>query len=960
MANKGNIPQPPPGFEPVESQAALGGALSAPPSPPPGFEPIEASTGIISGSSPTPPPGFEPVGQVPAPPPGFEPVEPALSQRETRVFDSIAAGMQGFVLPTMSRALNRIGVSSKDIPAANTPLKLLKRGLQLAESPELGPTPGFVPTTPAEQIIAGATSFLDPSVLALGGVSGDALAAAAGKLGLTAKAGQLTKLLKVAKGGELMGIDSAAQAIPGINRRILVNTFQQKAAEGAGAGAGTALAVSGAKQLESGEFKPEELAAETALGATVGAVFSGAPALRKAKAPVVTASGSTINPTLVDFAKREADKSAQALVDRGVIPEQLKQITAQKHFLERLESHGIRQSDIAAPLSKFDINFVNGVEVADKIDRSFGTRVTESMYRLMTGENRYADVKNRILDSVGSAVSSLQKLKVNKHEITNLMQYVESTPGGGVQFNPNAKQLSETFSRPEFRGVAPDEAVLQELGKIRQVFDAILAENPSFAHAMGYIEGYIPLLRKRTGLRAVDVKPGSTTQIEEAFFMKPRESSSFDPNIHETDFTKIVRFYANAAGKHVGFDEHLPQLYGEITKLRWMGRASEAELLAQKAMRAMGLRNKVELSRAFGDRIAESSQNIINEIAKDSLAPAKFTDEVLNTIRRMTYNGLVFTNPKTIIQQSIQPETMAGGEIGLKYLAKGRAKMLSKEGKALAKNFMPIMKAQDAGNFAELAYEPTTNRFLRFIERASDIGAVPGKAAFDKFEKVNRAAAFLGAREQFVAEARTNLANVMDGLLAGEKAIVEKALKKDGFEAAANTYGIIRSRRINFHYGLADVPEAFAEGLGRMIPFTAWSRNQFSRLVGDVQNKNYKAMAKRIAVPLVGMTAFKMVTGYDIPGALPFAASADVLRTQAYPVLAQFTEAVSKSKDMKSAGAAGLKAALPLVPIAGPIERVRGKLQKGKDPVEALLGFRKLEKDDAAMKLRKAILKGLK
>src|SRR5690606_24213378 len=131
-----------------------------------------------------------------------------------------------------------------------------------------------------------------------------------------------------------------------------------------------------------------------------------------------------------------------------------------------------------------------------------------------------------------------------------------------------------------------------------------------------------------------------------------------------------------------------------------------------------------------------------------------------------------------------------------------------------------------------------------------------------------------GAYRQFKDAIAQNqdMSKVLDGMLAQERVKVLDEFKKHGVEAAARVYGVARSRRANYAYSLVDTPEIFTDGAyARAIPFTTWSRNQFMRMTEDIDQRNYKKIAARIAKPLAYLAVFRTIMGYDIPGAHPLA-----------------------------------------------------------------------------------------
>jgi len=872
------------------------------------------------------------------------------------LLEAAKAGFQEQLGPMAIRGFKRLGVTQETLAQLPTGVRF---PLQLAFAAEekLKPAPGFVPTTFAEKAVSTVTSFVDPASVAFGGLAEAALAPRAIKaFGLAGQAAKFSKLSRVVQGGEALGLTSQAfkQTAGEINSRILLNQFKENVVRGVvGGGAGVAI-TEAARQAAEGKFKPGELALQTAVGAVGGGVLAGAATKVGQKVSKFFESRrlrlaeQTVDPAIVDNAFQFARSKADRLVADKVIPANLRGQWGQKLFLESLEQRGFNLGEMPAQLGKFEVGFINSLEVADKLDRKFGTRNTEVISRMIDGELKSKNIQQILKDQFGQPIKALENLGVSRTEATNLLQYIETTPQGQF-FNPEATQFRPVFTRP-----APAPEVVAELGKLRQTFDSVVQSNPEFAERAGYIQGYVPIIKKRTGVQAADIKPGSTSYIEDVFFTKRREAGLLDPAKHETDVAVLADFYSRAASNHLAFNQHLPELYGELTKLRWLGKGNEAELIAKKSMRAMGIRNRVDLNRIMGDEVLRANNILLNQLAQETVSPRAFLDEAANSVRKWTTNALVFSRLSPLVKQVIQPELIGGAEIGQRYVATGRRLLFNKEASKHAGNFMDIMLSKNTGNFAELDYDQATNKYLKFLDRASDIGAIPIKKVFDKVEEANRKSIFLGARAQFLNEARQNIEPILDGLLFGEKSMVKRALQRHGFNAAADTYALLRSRRANFAYALADNPEFFAEGLGRLIPFTTWGRNQLGRVVGDLRDKNLSKLAERVAKPLVLLTTFSALTGYRIPGAHPMAGLPEFFSAQALPAVSQTAEAVSRAKNFEGALKAAGTAASQFTPI-GPVRQSLRRLEKTDDILEAFVGLRKIDRSSFAAKIRKEL-----
>ena len=922
-------------------------------------------------------------------------------QRETDVVQSVKAGIQNFGsqqlvskgLDLAEQAIDNSFLGEDAKAAAKISLESNPAVSAFRASQKLfAPDADFVPTTPAEKQIAEFTTFFDPATLAVGTKALQFGSKALKVAGLIKRVKDLKKLAKVAKGSELLGVDDVAlnAAKREINRRLLGAKFKQLAAQSvslAGAGAAEEATRESIQQGLQGEIDPQRLAEQTALGAATGAVAG--PVASAAGAAIRTAGRTTLAgargaarltgrgvgkarqiftadkpvPSLeVDEVFKASKAKAKALKEEGIIQEVNEDGIAQQLFFEELERKGIAQSSELGIVSSLERQGLNTIELSDKIDRKVGTLLTETTERLIQKNNSKAAFKSNLLDQFGLATRNLERLGISRNEITPLLFHVENAADGSIRFNPEARQLTKNFSRRQLdpaleAKVKANPQIVEELGNIRRTFNSVVSENPLLANNMGFIDGYVPIITKRKNIGKADLQPGSTKQVEEVFFMKPRQARRFNPSKHETDFTKLANFYANAAAKHVSFKPELSRMVSEITKLRWLGRGNEAQTISKRWARILGIKSNVDLNKLFRNELADANQQVLNDFAELTPDPQKFLEEALDVLKSTTFDSLVFMNPKTLIKQAIQPELVGSGEIGLRAMIRGRRLLATKEGKRLAKEAMDLLRARDSSDFAELRFDQINNKFLRASKKVSGVLAKPGQFVFDRLDVRNRGVAYLGARDQFLKQANAqNLERILDGMIEGEKNTVRKIFREQGFEAAANMYGLIRSRRINYAYGIADTGDFWAEGIGRHIPFTTWSRNQLARVIGDVRERNVKKLAARVVKPIIILSGIKMLTGYDIPGAHPLQAIPGAVSGRPFPAVATPAEEFAISGGDLGAVQRELLSFTPV----GPALRFKRDFEKAEDSVEAFTRLKRVEDDSFIGKTRKQILRELK
>ena len=123
-------------------------------------------------------------------------------------------------------------------------------------------------------------------------------------------------------------------------------------------------------------------------------------------------------------------------------------------------------------------------------------------------------------------------------------------------------------------------------------------------------------------------------------------------------------------------------------------------------------------------------------------------------------------------------------------------------------------------------------------------------------------------------------------------------------------------------------------------------------MIGDVRDRNVKKLAARALKPFAFLTAFKLLTGYEIPGAHPLQAVTGVLSARPFPAVGGAAE----QAQIKGAPQAAVQELLQFTPI-GPAKRFARDIQKAKDVPEAILRLKQLPEDSITGKVRKQILK---
>lgn len=780
-------------------------------------------------------------------------------------------------------------------------------------------------------------TFADPAILLVNPatkLAGKAISFGASKLGVQkflqqglkylgtgqANMAKMSKLADFARKADTMGLSKArAQAI----KQYLALESRYMAMNAGATGATYSFAREAAHQVADQEFNAQALAINTAVGfglglgvgTVAGAVKASKTGRVDSRGRIVTTSEPKLSGRELQIAEAEKRAAHAVIAHRRRLPANQRpdfdtKARFQAEFTRELERRGLAPQG-ASPLPP-RLSLYNQVEKFDYIDRQFGTKTSSVVQEAIERNYQHKALAVDTYTAFKPTLQRLNQLGVDNKQAMNLLRYVETDAKGVPFFNPKAN-VKGTNIRPEFEGQLPND-VLEALFDIRTRFNQIAPKGK------GYTQGYVPFYRKPE-LRSAPSEAPSPEIVTTASFEQSRvDHTGFDPSKHVDDLDAVIRIYAKEFARKTAFRDLLPKAEREIFALKAFGKDDAAEALAQTVYRAFGLKDKRQLARLFADDIKGRDDKILKEVIEATISDRTLTQDVYELARNQMYNGLVFSNPRTILKQSAQPELVAGAEIGQGWVARGR---VDTKARKVANEVMDLMRARDISEVIE-DKRKITRPLIRGLDKFLQGLAYPGRTVFDKLDVENRRTVFAGAYRQIKTafEKGSNLDDTLDGMLQSEKDRVIRAFQQQGEEAAARVYGIIRSRRANYAYGLVDAPDILVDGMmGRHIPFTTWGRNQAMRMVGDIEAKNPKQLASRIAKPAAILATFRAVTGYDVPGALP--AESVVGLTELSPV-------------------APLMSAAQQIP-GKPYADMLTKYGEGKDAAEAFLRLKKLK-----------------
>jgi hypothetical protein len=655
------------------------------------------------------------------------------------------------------------------------------------------------------------------------------------------------------------------------------------------------------------------------------------------------AGGGVTKAQYLDSLTTQAKDAVKRLVDGKVIPADQAFTYTQDVVLQTLEQQGIKKSDVGSGVIQgMMAKFLNPVELMNDYDRKLGTRTVDTVYQLIKGRAQESHLTAQLDQQFQPLVSQLEKRGLSRDEASHLLQYVESTPQGPV-FNPQPV-ASKSLVRPAYQGaIAPQDVLTEfpELAQLRQALDGVFQLHPTLADKMGYVNGYMPLISRRTGTVATS---RGTEGIVTPGAMEGRLFPTFNPEVHETDLGKVLASYSRAISRHVAYTDAIPDIYQELHKLLVLGESGAYERYSRYVSDVLRLDPKTpKFAQEFAQNLVSANKATLTEVLRDKITSPDFFDELANAVNRVTYSTMALKSPRVLLLHALKPIYYLPAEVGPKYSMVGQQARFG-EAKRFAQGFDKFLMNADPselGNF-DVAPNAQTNWLRKITNVLTFVTDKTTKPLMSAIEANDRRTAFYGAYKQFQAATQEGPASVqsaMDGLLTGEKESVLKALNKGGEEAAAQMYGIIRSYRTNFAYGLANTPEALRNDFAKLIPFTTFGRTNLARIAQDVTAGNHKELAARIAYPLAAMALFRGVTGHDVHGSEPIEEAGKAFAWNVLPLPQDIAKRYNSGRD-KSTGERILNAATPLIPLYSDYDRIKKQYGKNYDATEAVTSFK--------------------
>ena len=267
--------------------------------------------------------------------------------------------------------------------------------------------------------------------------------------------------------------------------------------------------------------------------------------------------------------------------------------------------------------------------------------------------------------------------------------------------------------------------------------------------------------------------------------------------------------------------------------LRASGNPTRADEFVKYVSRALGHKNTNETVQVLSMDLVNKNEPLLKRLAEMSGGDKTLLQDAKTALYEMMYNSYIGLSSSGLLKQFLQPELVGAAEIGLKNVAFGKIGAYAPKNRAATKAALERVKNRlypEQVNYAMLG--EVQRQWLKTLVNISNIPAKPGMAVFSKIDNKNREVIFLGAIKQFKSAAKKGgdaLSKVMSDLLPAERNRIMESFKQYGSQEAMDVYGLIRSKRSNYAYNLAEKANFFAEGFGSYIPFVHWGQNQWIR-----------------------------------------------------------------------------------------------------------------------------------
>jgi len=466
---------------------------------------------------------------------------------------------------------------------------------------------------------------------------------------------------------------------------------------------------------------------------------------------------------------------------------------------------------------------------------------------------------------VNDNLKALRKMGVQGEDAWEWMHYIRTDKKTGqIKWDPS-EYKTKSYTVPAFEGAAPVPDVQNQLAGIRKALDWSYYNIAQSGQKVGYTPGYVPI-KAKVGFFTSSFA-NKSKEMHKSGLLKKRKTGVIPEEerlIYHTDLYELAPLALRDQVNTAAFSASIDKVNVAGWMLRNAGLKHESDDLIEYAARAMG-RTKGETIEVLSMDLVKKNKPLMEKLVIASGADRSIISDVAAATNEMMYNSYIGLSQFVLPKQFLQPLLVGAAEVGVNNVRHGYQKAYSP---AFRKKTNEILaRVRDRLYPESFDYDmlgEVQRRWLKYLVKASNLAGKPGMKAFTSLDKKNREVMFLASVRQFENAAKKGgkkLNSIMDDLLPSEKNRVLGAWQKHGSQEAMDTYGLIRAKRANFAYSLAEKSQFFSEGAARYIPFIHWGANQWMR---HFQNLEQAAkgkpgpLAARIAYGVGGVAALEM------------------------------------------------------------------------------------------------------
>ena len=570
-------------------------------------------------------------------------------------------------------------------------------------------------------------------------------------------------------------------------------------------------------------------------------------------------------------------KFVDTLVEKGVIKNSNADAIRQAVFNEVLNANGIFPE--TKKISKY--NILGELFRWDRVQKRTGVGVGETAQNIVTLKTKAANYRIDQRKLLGDLYKQAIDAGIDPKTMLQDLQYFRTQADGSVLFDPTAISIPGKVAIPE---TTKRFTIQQEnaLKNIRVYLDSVADDL-----GLPKLPGYIPI-RELPTLENIATKT-SAEAIKNPTLAMARKSGQFNPAVHETDFATVMQRYIAEAARQKYIGPALESGIDTLNQLKLAGLTNEADAFNRFLADSLNIDSEKTAAQLFGTYKTQQIKPLIDDFVRMVPEAEGVSREIYDALVRAMYNNKVGTNPKTWVKQLLQAPTFGSIELGPTWWASGAKDMakgilgLGKERMKQAKKILQASLIKDTANLEEQFTNAPKSKIAKAIDFINAPAAFLSRRTMGAGESGNRLQTILGAQNKFEAYWNRGGQSAINSLLnesaltTAQREMVSRAFISGGVENARDVYALLITQRVNFTYSVADRPELLRSTLGRLFPFTTYTRNILARNAEAISEGKPVNIFKQIAYPIAILGSFDALTDRSLPeGYLPIESVMDL------------------------------------------------------------------------------------